>query len=160
MKPQVLRFIFLIMIVMMNVLLVLPKLLLEFVQVILFWIFFINEKLWYVFRLVWLALGLVPPAQAVRPLNFCIKVHVIQVVLRDLIKLIQAHVMVVIGLIFNVLFICLIGCLAPCGTCSGSSTTCTGCSGSSPYLYQDNCHSICPDGSYLVSAEECAGKTI
>lgn len=56
----------------------------------------------------------------------------------------------------NVLFL---ACSAPCATCSGGPTTCTGCSGTTPYLYSGTCYATCPGGSYTSSSSVCTGMT-
>jgi len=48
-------------------------------------------------------------------------------------------------------------CTAPCVTCTGTATTCTSCP-SSQFLYQNDCHPSCPQGSYQVAASTCEGS--
>jgi hypothetical protein len=53
-----------------------------------------------------------------------------------------------------------LACSSPCAACSGSATTCTGCSGSKPYLYGSTCVASCPSGYYATTTNSCAGMII
>ncbi len=48
-------------------------------------------------------------------------------------------------------------CLAPCAECSGTTETCTSCLNAAHYLYDNDCHESCPNGSYLTVFNTCAG---
>jgi len=52
----------------------------------------------------------------------------------------------------------ILACSSSCATCFGAASPCTGCSGSTPYLYNNICWTTCPSGSYANSPSTCAGN--